>query len=995
MAGSIQLEDPLSFEALLPIEEQFPIWKKIFFTTINWLDTNRQGMIFGVLMGSVFLTLFRYLRRVNFQSGFMNSIMGLLMGAPMGVCVNCAAPIAKGLYSGGARAETMLAAMVSSPTLNIVVLTMLFSILPFYMGVTKVALSVLVILVAVPLICRLLPAEELQIPEEERRSCPLPQPPKVPLQEDMMGALRGFASDFASDLWYIVRLTVPLMVLAGFLGAVVATLIPIEILNDMRFGLLGLVLVALIGTFLPVPIAFDIVICAALLAGGLHVGYVMTLLFTLGIVSVYSYFIVAQSISIRAASYLAGVIFVLGILAGVAVHNWHAWQAKKALELLTQETVIASEPRKPNIPSSSVDLVAIQPTALDTTNTTLTLERLPYNERSPAADMPFTRMEAHKIGIDQPIEFSFKDMWPPYWEGRSISSGDIDRDGDLDVVIASTRVGLYIYANDGSGQFKPRSSSLGMVSEYPVFNAALVDLNNDGWLDIFLATYQSGNFVLWNQDGTYSEEHLTPVQNREDAVLSLSLAFGDVDRDGDIDAALGNWAAGWYRRIPGEESRNRIVYNENGQITGREYLDLPGLPGETLSILLSDINSDGAADLLVGNDFELPDVFYYGGGEGGFERIRRDDGIIPLTTNTTMAIKSHDLDNDLVPEIYLAQIAGRSSGISERLKMQPIERYCDTIERASDREICAKNMAIKTWYKSGNNFDPTYAEKCMELDPVYEAECRAMLVKDLAIQAEDPSICELIPIAEEQAKAYCLIHFKPATPPSQAQMLEYPPQIKQRNVLLVPQSNGQYEDQSVARNLDVGGWSWDTKIADFDNDGWSDVLIVNGTWVPNEFTPSNMFFLNDGAGSFSEKAVEFGFEDYLITAAATRFDMDHDGDLDVITVPVNGPIQAYINNNQDNRSISFKLRDEIGNLFGVGARITIEYGANGQYQQVRELQSGGGFQSFDAAVAYFGLGTFERIESATIFWPDGSRSDISDPLVAGATYKLTRRRATD
>ena len=70
----------------------------------------------------------------------------MAMGAPLGVCVNCAAPIAKGMYAGGARAESTLSAMVASPTLNVIVLTMLFSILPFYMAVMKIALSLFVIL---------------------------------------------------------------------------------------------------------------------------------------------------------------------------------------------------------------------------------------------------------------------------------------------------------------------------------------------------------------------------------------------------------------------------------------------------------------------------------------------------------------------------------------------------------------------------------------------------------------------------------------------------------------------------------------------------------------------------------------------------------------------------------------------------------------------------------------------------------------------------------
>ena len=81
-------------------------------------------------------------------------------------------------------------------------------------------------------------------------------------------------------------------------------------------------------------------------------------------------------------------------------------------------------------------------------------------------------------------------------------------------------------------------------------------------------------------------------------------------------------------------------------------------------MLFSDIDLDGDQDLMEGNDFTLPDVFYYGDGEGKFRRIRFDEGIIPHSTYSTMSIKTADLDNDLVPEIYISQIAGRAEGIA-------------------------------------------------------------------------------------------------------------------------------------------------------------------------------------------------------------------------------------------------------------------------------------------------------------------------------------------
>jgi len=319
MGGAIHLEDPLSFEAVIPVEPDFPIWKKVVFTTINWIDTNRQGMTFGIIMGALLLTLLRYIRRVSFKNSFLNAGLGLLIGAPLGVCVNCAAPIAKGMYAGGARAETMLAAMIASPTLNIVVLTMMISLLPGYIVVTKIALSCAIILVAIPLICRILPRKQLTVFDNEGDSCPIPKPVALQSAESFFEAILGLGRDLLKDFWYIIKLTLPLMILAGFLGAIVATLLPIELFQGLKFGLISLICIAVIGTFLPVPIAFDVVICAALLAAGLDIGYVMALLFTLGIFSVYSAFITTQTISLFATALLSLVIVVTGIFAGLGL----------------------------------------------------------------------------------------------------------------------------------------------------------------------------------------------------------------------------------------------------------------------------------------------------------------------------------------------------------------------------------------------------------------------------------------------------------------------------------------------------------------------------------------------------------------------------------------------------------------------------------------------------------------------------------------------------
>jgi len=195
--------------------------------------------------------------------------------------------------------------------------------------------------------------------------------------------------------------------------------------------------------------------------------------------------------------------------------------------------------------------------------------------------------------------------------------------------------------------------------------------------------------------------------------------------------------------------------------------------------------------------------------------------------------------------------------------------------------------------------------------------------------------------------------------------------------------------------LEVGGWSWDTKVGDFDNDGWLDVYIVNGTWVPNVVTPSNLFFRNRGDGTFEEQTKSYGLEDYLMTAAATQFDLDRDGDLDIIAVPVNAPTIAFINNSRNGNSIEFELRDLLANRFGIGTRVQIQYGGEAALRQTREIQLGGGFMSFDAPVVHFGLGEHESIERLIVRWSDGAETVLGQKLAAGALYTINRRPKTE
>jgi uncharacterized membrane protein YraQ (UPF0718 family) len=226
---------------------------------------------------------------------------------PLGVCANCVAPIGRGLYASGMSTESTLAAMFSSPTLNVVVLAMAFTLFPLPIVGLKLATILLMIFVFAPLVARWKAAP---IAAGE---CAI----DVPASETWAQALGSTAKSYAQSFWHVARVGVPLMLLAAVLGALAVETIPQTGLHAPA-TLGGILLVALVGTFLPVPMAFDVVIAYLAMSRGVPLPYVVTILCTLGIYSVYSFLVVGKTISWKIAAATGCAVATLGALAGIA-----------------------------------------------------------------------------------------------------------------------------------------------------------------------------------------------------------------------------------------------------------------------------------------------------------------------------------------------------------------------------------------------------------------------------------------------------------------------------------------------------------------------------------------------------------------------------------------------------------------------------------------------------------------------------------------------------
>ena len=299
----------ITFGTIYPVDRAMPLSTRVWRTSINWLDANRIGMTFAFLFGPAALTFLAMVRRRRTGSRYLNALVGAVVGAPMAVCSNCVAPIARGFYASGMSTESVLAAMFASPALNVVLLAMTFALFPAPIALLKLATVFFLIFVFAPAVASSRGESGLAV------ACSI----EIPVSETWTQSLVSTARAFARSFWYVFRVAFPLMLLAAVLGALVIEVLPPQALNaQVTVG--GIILVAIVGAFLPVPLTFDVAIAYIVMTKGVPLPYVVTILCTLGIISVFSISIIGKTISWKVAAASYATVAAVGAVAGLLTH---------------------------------------------------------------------------------------------------------------------------------------------------------------------------------------------------------------------------------------------------------------------------------------------------------------------------------------------------------------------------------------------------------------------------------------------------------------------------------------------------------------------------------------------------------------------------------------------------------------------------------------------------------------------------------------------------
>src|SRR5688572_13179541 len=234
--------------------------------------------------------------------------------------------------------------------------------------------------------------------------------------------------------------------------------------------------------------------------------------------------------------------------------------------------------------------------------------------------------------------FVASDLGPIADRTYTAALADFDGDGDLDVLTSNdTPDKKLVYLNNGKGQFTVHGTW--GVPEWSTRNAAVVDLNRDGKVDVIAANRPGPSYVCLNLgDGRFAAECI-PIP----AESATSIVPADFDKDGFIDLA-----------VPSRDGGQSHIYFNDGKAGFARTAPFGPSDAAARAGAAADFNTDGAIDLAVGDEKAQSLTVYINDGRGRFTPGFR----VADKTKTPYAMRAGDLNDDGHPDIVFGYTAG-------------------------------------------------------------------------------------------------------------------------------------------------------------------------------------------------------------------------------------------------------------------------------------------------------------------------------------------------
>lgn len=207
-----------------------------------------------------------------------------------------------------------------------------------------------------------------------------------------------------------------------------------------------------------------------------------------------------------------------------------------------------------------------------------------------------------------------------------------------------------------------------------------------------------------------------------------------------------------------------------------------------------------------------------------------------------------------------------------------------------------------------------------------------------------------------------------------------------QNALLRNDSNFEtgslrFREHAAEWNVDYGGWAWGNTLTDADNDGWLDIVVTNGWFFDPGLSDPSVVYWNrlEESGSFRLVSHSVGFDDRDYGSSVVSFDMDRDGDMDLVQTTRVRDLRLYENRAREGASLGNYLvvrpRMSGPNHFAIGAVVRVEVG---RLSMMRHVAAGNGYLGQEPAEVFFGIGSAASVDSVQVRWPGGSVTSLDD-----------------
>jgi enediyne biosynthesis protein E4 len=561
----------------------------------------------------------------------------------------------------------------------------------------------------------------------------------------------------------------------------------------------------------------------------------------------------------------------------------------------------------------------------------------------------FTALGPEASGLDFSNDLAYTEEYNPYtyrnfYNGGGVALGDINNDGLLDIYLTGNLVPNKLYLNQGNMQFEDITAQAGVACE-GVWSSGVtfVDINGDGLLDIYVCKAGKPGGPNRHNELFINQGDLTFVEQSREYGLditgqSIHAVFFDYDLDGDLDCYLlsnsmrsvGGFDMKQGLRDVHDPEGNKLLENRDGKFVDvtRQAGIYSSSIGYGLGITLADFNQDGWPDIFLSNDFFEKDYLYLNHQDGTFTEVA-DRSFTSLSMGS-MGADAADLDNDLLPEIFVTEMLPRDA---DRKKTKTVYENWDKYQLAVNKGYhhqFARNALHK-------NLD---GQRFVEVGRLAGSE------------STDWSWSALIQDFDGDGLRDIFVSNGIRSDLLDKDYLNYMANETRVRAMIA-------EDEEVLKKL---------------------IDIMPSAPVPNAI------FQNQGELRFAYRSDDWGFATPTFSNGSAYGDLDNDGDLDLVVNNIDQPATIY-RNNSDRRqahSISVALDYKDNNRQAIGAKVLL---VAGSLRSLFEYYPAKGFQSCSAVPVFFGLGERETVDSLMVIWPNGETSLRTD-LPADQTYTI-------